>query len=103
VRAKIEGPSPGWKSGRASSWCTGGYIFAAHHAFEHLFDQGVDGIYWFADFADKVDPELAKDLGGQMRRKGIQLTAHNFLGRPVAPEVVAMVEATGGTAISKVP
>jgi len=50
-----------------------------------------------------VDPELAKDLGGQMRRKGIQLTAHNFLGRPVAPEVVAMVEATGGTAISKVP
>lgn len=73
------------------------------YALESLIQEGVDTIYWFADFTDKVDAEAAQDLAAKLQAKGIKVIAHNFAGKPVPPGVMTIVSATGGQAITAVP
>lgn len=48
-------------------------------AMRYLADEGADVIYWFADFNDKVDPELADDIVRYLRRKDARLMIHDFV------------------------
>lgn len=81
----------------------GGDIVATNFAFEHLIDKDVDAIYWFADFADGLNPGIVEDLTNQLQRKRIKVIAHNFLGRNVRFAAKEMAEATGGSTIELVP
>jgi len=72
-------------------------------AFEQLIKDGADTIYWFGDFADRVDKEVAEDLGRKLKARGVKVIAHNFTGGKVSPEAMIIVDKTGGQAISKVP
>lgn len=72
-------------------------------AFEHLIKDGADTIYWFADFADPIDKKVAEDLAQSLQKRGIKVIAHNFAGKPVRPEAMVIVNATGGQAISQIP
>jgi len=49
-------------------------------AMEFLTDEGADVIYWFADFNDRVDAELAEDVARKMRRRDTKLMIHDFKG-----------------------
>jgi len=54
-------------------------------AMKFLSDEGADVIYWFADFDDTIDQELAEKAASYLRRKGTKLIIHDFkgqLGRP---------------------
>jgi hypothetical protein len=79
--------------------CNGGTQFA----FERLINDGADTIYWFADFTDKIDEEEAQSVATELKAKNIKVIAHNFVGQPVNEGGKLIVEATGGTAISKIP
>lgn len=81
----------------------GGDIHAANYAFEYLIDQNVDTIYWFADFADGIQPPVIESLTKDLKRNDIKAIAHNFMGRPVRPDVVEMTETTGGQSIALIP
>ena len=81
----------------------GGDIVAANYAFEYLIKQNVDTIYWFADFADRVDKPVIEKLTKELQRNSIKAFAHNFMGRPVRPDVVEMTDATGGKSIALIP
>ena len=56
----------------------------ANDAMEFLRDQGVDTIYWFADFEDKVDAAAALELLKSMKRGAITLIMHDFV-TPLGP------------------
>lgn len=81
----------------------GGDIRAANYAFDFVLDRNVDTIYWFADFADSIDTSVIEDLTRRISRNRVQVIAHNFLGKPVKPEVKVMTEKTGGMTIEVVP
>lgn len=81
----------------------GGDIHAANFAFEFVLDKNADTIYWFADFADSIDKPIIEDLTKKLRRKRVQVIAHNFLGKPVKPQVKEMVDTTGGQTIEVIP
>jgi hypothetical protein len=81
----------------------GGDIGATHYGFEQLIEAGVDGIYWFADFQDAVDPKVMERLARELERRHIKLYAHNFAGKPVRAEVEAAVKRTGGVSITVKP
>lgn len=48
-------------------------------AMKYLVDNGADVVYWFADFNDNVNKELADKAAGYMRRKGAKLMIHDFV------------------------
>jgi hypothetical protein len=81
----------------------GGDIHAANFAFDYLLKQNVDTIYWFADFADKIDQPIIEDLTKDLRRKRVKVIAHNFLGKPVQQQVKEMTQTTGGMTIEVIP
>lgn len=81
----------------------GGDIHAANFAFEFVLDVNVDTIYWFADFADRIDADTIGDLTKKLRRNGVPVIAHNFLGKPVGKLAKEMAEKTGGQTIEIVP
>lgn len=81
----------------------GGDIHAANFAFDFVLEQNVDTIYWFADFADRIDQPIIEDLTQRLRRNRVQVIAHNFLGRKVAKSVKEMVDKTGGKTLEVVP
>jgi hypothetical protein len=70
-------------------------------AFEDLEKKGVDTIYWFADFKDKVNMEVSQDLLKELKRKKIRVYLNNFAGDPIPPESLLLAEGTGGTATSE--
>lgn len=72
-------------------------------AFEDLFKRGVDTIYWFADFADKVDSKVIDRLSETLKNKKITLHVHNFAGKKINAEVTQMAENTGGTVNTEKP
>ncbi|HKK18140.1 MAG TPA: hypothetical protein VJ952_05615 [Opitutales bacterium] len=49
-------------------------------AMEFLVENGADVIYWFADFDDRVDMELAEDAARLLRRRDAKLMIHDFKG-----------------------
>ncbi|PXA03648.1 hypothetical protein DDZ13_10140 [Coraliomargarita sinensis] len=49
-------------------------------AMKFLVDNGADLIYWFADFDDSIDADLADDVARYMRRKDTKLMLHDFKG-----------------------
>jgi len=75
---------------RASQEGTGKVIFSEvnnHHgvagsdlAMRNLADRGADVIYWFADFDDRLDPELSSRIATYLARKGTKLMMHDFKG-----------------------
>lgn len=81
----------------------GADIHGANFAFDYLLKQNADTVYWFADFADSIDKEIAGKLTKQLRRERVKVIAHNFMGRPVRKEAAEMAKATGGTMIEVVP
>lgn len=81
----------------------GGDIWATNFAFEHVLEQNVDTIYWFADFADDIDGKIINDLTRELRSARVKVIAHNFFGKPVRDDVRAMVKKTGGQTIEVVP
>lgn len=89
---------------RNDVWTTiGGDIWVTQYAFETLIDQGVDTIYWFCDFQDKVDQDVMDDLIKTLKKKGIRVIAHNFSGKPVPTAQAQMAKETGGKSISEIP
>lgn len=81
----------------------GGDIHAANFAFDYVLDQGVDTIYWFADFADQIDKETIEDLTRRLKRNRVKVIAHNFLGKPIRQAAKQMVEEVGGKTLEVVP
>lgn len=81
----------------------GADIHGANFAFDYLLKQNTDTIYWFADFADRIDAEIAKDLTRQLKRNRVKVIAHNFMGKPVKAEAAEMAKVTGGATIEVVP
>ncbi|MFO8026708.1 MAG: hypothetical protein R6U56_03485 [Opitutales bacterium] len=61
-------------------------------AMKFLSNEGADVIYWFADFDDKIDPELADDITRQLRRKDTKLMIHDFKGAKGKPHNVEPLE-----------
>ena len=81
----------------------GGDIHGTNFAFDFLLDIRVDTIYWFADFADRIDTETIEDLTKKLQRRGVMVISHNFLGKPVRKQAAEMTEKTGGETIEVVP
>ncbi|MFK7850536.1 MAG: hypothetical protein AB8D78_06110 [Akkermansiaceae bacterium] len=81
----------------------GGDIHAANFAFEFVLDINVDTIYWFADFADRIDEKTIEDLTKRLSRNNVTAIAHNFLGKSVAERAKEMVKKTGGQTIEVIP
>ena len=50
-----------------------------HGAMEFLRDEGVDAIYWFADFQDNVGAEAVDTVIKSMKRGKITVIMHDFL------------------------
>lgn len=73
------------------------------YAFQCLIDNGVDTIYWFADFGDTIVPEEAKSVARKLKAKQIKVIAHNFAGKPVNEGGILIVKRTDGETISKIP
>lgn len=82
-------------------------IFGAHFALQKLSREGVDTIYWFADFQDVIDAKILEDLTKDLKRRGIKVFCHNFAGKFPSPEREAAIrrlaEETGGQCILTVP
>lgn len=49
-------------------------------AMKYLADNGADVIYWFADFDDQIDNDLAEKAASYLRRNGCKLIIHDFKG-----------------------
>lgn len=81
----------------------GGDIKAANFAFDFLLERNADAIYWFADFADPIDPEIRQDLTKRLKRNRTKVIAHNFLGHKMRDDVAEMADETDGTTLSVVP
>lgn len=81
----------------------GGDIMATHIAFEHVLNESVDHIYWFADFADKTSPSIIEDLTKKLKFNQVTLISHNFLGKPVGKLAKEMTLKTGGSVIEMIP
>jgi len=75
----------------------------ANFAFEYLLDLNVDTIYWFADFADRIDPKTIEGLTKKILRSRVTVISHNFLGKPVGKLATEMTEKTGGHTIETIP
>ncbi|MGB0259456.1 MAG: hypothetical protein ACPGES_12460, partial [Coraliomargarita sp.] len=56
----------------------------SNDALEFLRDEGVDTIYWFADFQDSVNDGPAKEVLKSMKRGNITLIMHDFVS-PLGP------------------
>lgn len=65
-----------------------------------LSDEGADVIYWFADFDDQINEELAERAASHLRRKGTKLIIHDFKGQlakgGTKPHLEMMARKTGG-------
>ena len=72
-------------------------------AFDDLVKRGVDTIYWFSDFADKVDAAVVEKLSSQLANRKIVLHVHNFAGKKINPLVTEMAEKSGGTVNTEKP
>lgn len=71
-----------------------------HEAFEFLIDQGVDGIYWFADFEDEIDPAIQADLIAKLKRSNVKVYQHVMnVGKSVDNRKLAFSTETGGEII----
>lgn len=81
----------------------GADIHGANFAFEYLLKENADTVYWFADFADSINEEIAKGITRQLKRKRAKVIAHNFMGKPVRKEAAEMAKVTGGATIEVVP
>lgn len=81
----------------------GGDILATNFAFDFLLNINADTIYWFADFADKIDTKIVDDLTKDLLRSRVTVISHNFLGKPVAKLAAEMTEKTGGQTIELIP
>jgi len=55
-------------------------IYSTQYAFTFLESQGCDTIYWMADFADRVQENVVKDLAKDLKRAGIKVIQHDFKG-----------------------
>ncbi|MDR1191698.1 MAG: hypothetical protein LBK60_08585 [Verrucomicrobiales bacterium] len=92
---------------RDNVWClyTKGTT-ATQLAFAQLIKDNVDTIYWFADFADPLDPAAVQALTATLKEKNIKIICHNFSGLRFADDKInrraqlqAMAEATGGQTV----
>jgi len=81
----------------------GADILGTNFAFKYLLDLNVDTIYWFADFADHIDPKIIEDLTKQILRNRVTVISHNFLGIAVGKLATEMAEKTGGYTIETIP
>lgn len=81
-------------------------IYGVHFAFEHLIKEGVDTIYWFADYEDELDPNVLEPLLADLKRHKIKVVCHNFAGKfPDAKRketVERIARETGGQVILSV-
>lgn len=66
-------------------------------AFDELLKRRVDAVYWFADFEDKVSPQVVEKLTSQLMLRRVRLYLHNFAGPNIRPMLTEMAEKTGGT------
>jgi hypothetical protein len=66
-------------------------------AFDDLMKRGVDTIYWFADFTDRIDGEVVSTLSSQLGKRKIVLHVHNFAGDRINSMITDMAEESGGT------
>lgn len=64
---------PSQKSGDA-------LVNGTQFAFRFLSDQGVDTIWWFADFEDEIEEEEATVTGRELARRNIRVIEHDFDG-----------------------
>jgi hypothetical protein len=83
IWAKIEAENRGFivfAEGKDGETGNGG----SDAAMEHLRDEGVDAIYWFADFNNRVQEEECEEVIKSMRRGDIQAIMHDFIA-PLGP------------------
>ncbi len=65
--------------------------------------RNAEAIYWFADFADRLDEDTIKSLTRSLKRNRTKVITHNFLGTKVHSLAKEMSESTGGQAIELIP
>jgi hypothetical protein len=76
---------------------------SSHHAFEKLLEEKVDAIYWFADFADDVDANLAGKLTDELSEKQVKVYLHSFAGREPPEPLGELVKKVKGDVIKTKP
>lgn len=81
----------------------GADIHGANFAFDFLLELNVDTVYWFADFADRIDPKTIESLTKKLERSSVTVISHNFTGKPVGKLATEMTEKTGGQTIESIP
>ncbi len=75
-------------------------VKATQDAFEFLIKQGVDGIYWFADFEDKIEPDIASQLIRTLSGKNIKVYQHVLnTGKAVDETNLSFAKETQGEVI----
>lgn len=80
------------------------HMAGTQEAFLFLINQNVDGIYWFADFEDPIDPEIQADLIKRLISKNIKVYQHIMNpGNSVDNRKLAFSRDTGGEVIRAVP
>ena len=88
---------------------TAGSGSGCDNAFEFLSEQGVDTIYWFADFKDNLDSGLGSKVGARLRQNKTKLIIHDFIppmgksgeNDPRAKVMQDLADRTGGSVFVK--
>jgi hypothetical protein len=81
-----------------------GDLSSTQYAFTELYKHGVDTIYWFSDFEDPINENIAKKVLRETKERNIKVIAHNFSGKAKVRGMKAareIAEATGGSVIIK--
>ncbi|MEM9400243.1 MAG: hypothetical protein AAF984_08540 [Verrucomicrobiota bacterium] len=83
-------------------------IAGTQGAFRFLMEQGVDSIYWFADFDDIVNDKVAEELMNDLSKDDVIVYCHDFrdpnitkANRPHSKIINDFTKNSGGTFIYK--
>lgn len=70
-------------------------------AIKFAVEQGVDTIWWMADFKDPIDKEIIEKLGRELQKDGIKVMQHDFDGGDElrSPPKNSLADLTGGKVI----
>jgi hypothetical protein len=77
---------------------------STQYAFTELYKHGVDTIYWFSDFEDPINENIAKKVLREAGERNIKVIVHNFSGKTNVQGLKPareIAEATGGSVIIK--
>lgn len=78
------------------------YVVDAGSALEFMTRQGVDSIYWFADFQDSVDPKRMTQVGRNLEIQRVSLYVHSLEKQPASAIRKATFETRGDFVVKNI-